>query len=165
MLALAVKIAVLSFSAGVVYSTAQSRKKAEAGLAFKREQVEVLERKVTETESAIVKTASAGEVGTLVSGVLHDLGNAVSVILLSAELSVAGEKPDKKDLERMLRGARYARGLISAALSIVRGQEYSFEEVQLKEPPKARSCLPIMPPGRRTSRWSWISRKGCRRCA
>ena len=140
-LALAVKIAVLSFSAGVVYSTAQSRKKAEAGLAFKREQVEVLEKKVTETESEIVKTASAGEVGTLVSGVLHDLGNAVSVILLSAELSIAGEKPDRKDLERMLRGARYAKGLISAALSIVRGQEYSFEAVQLKEPAESAVLL------------------------
>jgi len=133
-LALAVKIAVLTFSAGVVYTTAQSKKRAEAGLAFKREQVEVLEKKVTETESEIVKTASAGEVGTLVSGVLHDLGNAVAVIMLSAELAVSDEKPDKKDLERVLKAARYAKGLLSAALSIVRGQEYTFELVDLKEP-------------------------------
>ncbi|PJA11596.1 MAG: hypothetical protein COX65_10155 [Elusimicrobia bacterium CG_4_10_14_0_2_um_filter_56_8] len=132
-LALAVKIGVLSFSAGVVYSTSQSRKRAEAGLAFKRGQVEQLERKITETESDIVKTASTGEVGTLVSGVLHDLGNAVSVILLSAELSISGETPEKKDLERILKGARYAKGLLAAALSIVRGQEYSFETGQLKE--------------------------------
>ncbi|MDO8804854.1 MAG: HAMP domain-containing sensor histidine kinase [Elusimicrobiota bacterium] len=133
-LALAVKIGVLTFSAGVVYSTAQSRKRAEAGLAFKREQVELLEKKVTDTESEIVKTASAGEVGTLVSGVMHDLGNAVSVILLSAELAVAAEKPEKRDLERVLKGARYAKGLLAAALSIVRGQEYTFESVQLREP-------------------------------
>lgn len=140
-LSLAVKISVLVFSAGVVYSTAQSRKRAEAGLAFKRGQVEVLEKKVTETESEIVKTASAGEVGTLVSGVLHDLGNAVSVIMLSAELAVGEEKPDQKDLERILKGARYARGLLSAALSIVRGQEYTFEAVQLKEPAESAALL------------------------
>lgn len=138
---MAVKIAVLTFSSGVVYSTAQSRKRAEAGLAFKREQVELLERKVTETESEIVKTASAGEVGTLVSGVLHDLGNAVSVIMLSAELAVADEKPDKKDLQRVLKGAKYAKGLLSAALSIVRGQEYSFELVDLKEPAESAVLL------------------------
>ena len=140
-LALSVKIAVLAFSAGVVYSTAQASKRAEAGLAFKRGQVELLEKKVTETESEIVKTASAGEVGTLVSGVLHDLGNAVSVILLSAELAVANEKPDSKDLERILKGARYAKGLLSAALSIVRGQEYSFEQVPLKEPAESAALL------------------------
>ncbi|MBI4351554.1 MAG: HAMP domain-containing histidine kinase [Elusimicrobia bacterium] len=141
LLSLAVKISVLAFSAGVVYTTAQSRKRAEAGLAFKRGQVELLEKKVTETESEIVKTASAGEVGTLVSGVLHDLSNAVSVIALSAELAAADEKADKADLERILRGARFAKGLLSAALSIVRGQEYSFEPVQLKEPAESAALL------------------------
>ena len=140
-LALAVKVSVLVFSAGVVYSTAQSKKRAEAGLAFKRGQVEILEKKVTETESEIVKTASAGEVGTLVSGVLHDLGNAVSVIMLSAELVAADEKPDKKDVERILKGARYAKGLLSAALSIVRGQEYTFEPVPLKETAESAALL------------------------
>lgn len=141
LLALAVKVSVLVFSAGVVYSTAQSKKRAEAGLAFKRGQVEVLEKKVTETESEIVKTASAGEVGTLVSGVLHDLGNAVSVIILSAELVTADEKPDKKDLERILKGARYAKGLLSAALSIVRGQEYTFEPASLRETAASAALL------------------------
>ncbi|MEK7721873.1 MAG: HAMP domain-containing sensor histidine kinase [Elusimicrobiota bacterium] len=140
-LSLGVKIAVLFFSAGVVYSAAQSRKRAEAGLAFKRGQVELLEKKVTETESEIVKTASAGEVGTLASGVLHDLGNAVSVILLSAELAVADEKPDKKDLERIVKGARYAKGLLSAALSIIRGQEYTFEPAQLRDSAESAALL------------------------
>ncbi len=141
LLALAVKISVLAFSSGVVYRTAQSRKRAEAGLAFKRGQVEILEKKVTETESEIVKTASAGEVGTLVSGVLHDLGNAVTVIMLSAELVDADEKPDKKDVERIVKGARYAKGLLSAALSIVRGQEYTFEPASLRETAESAALL------------------------
>lgn len=132
-LALAVKVAVFAFSAGVVYSTAQSKKRAEAWLAFKRGQVETLEKKITESESGIVRTASAVEMGTLVSGVMHDLGNAVSVLLLSAQLAAEDEKPDKADLDRMLKAARYAKGLIAAAMSIVRGQDYVFEEVALKE--------------------------------
>ena len=52
LLSLAVKIGVLTFSAGVVYSTAQSRKKAEAGLAFKRDQVLLLEREITEARAS-----------------------------------------------------------------------------------------------------------------
>ncbi len=140
-LSLGVKIAVFAFSGGVVYTTAQSRKRAEAGLAFKRGQVESLEKKITETESEIVKTASAGEVGTLASGVMHDLGNAVSVILLSAELSISAETPDRKDIERILKGARYAKGLISAALSIVRGREYTFEKAPLKETAEGAALL------------------------
>jgi len=133
LMSLAVKVGVFSFSAGVVYNTAQSRKRAEAWLAFKRGQVESLEKKISESESAIVRTASAVEMGTLVSGVMHDLGNAVSVILLSAQLSADDETPQKSDLERIVKGARYAKGLISAAMSIVRGQDYVFEPVHLKD--------------------------------
>lgn len=133
LMSLTVKVTVFAFSAGVVYNTAQSKKRAEAWLAFKRGQVETLERKITESESGIVRTASAVEMGTLVSGVMHDLGNAVSVLLLSAQLVSEDEKPGKADLERMLKAARYAKGLIAAAMSIVRGQDYAFEEVALQE--------------------------------
>jgi len=140
-LALAIKISVITFSAGVVYNTAQSKKRAEAGLAFKRGQVDVLEHEITEKESGIVKTASAVEMGTLVSGVMHDLGNALSVVMLSAQLAVEDEKPDRKDLERILKGARYAKSLISAAMSIVRGQEYVFEPIQLREAAESAALL------------------------
>jgi len=141
-MSLAVKMGVLSFSAAVVHSTAQSRKRAEAGLAIKRGQVELLEKEVTEKEAEIVKTASAVEVGTLVSGVMHDMGNAISVILLTAEIAATSdEPPTKKDLERILKGARYSRSLIAAAMSIVRGQDYSFEAVNLRETAESASIL------------------------
>jgi len=133
LLALSVKLAVLAFSAGVVYNTSQSQKRAEAGLAFKREQVGRLEQKVTEKETQIVQTASAGEVGTLVSGVMHDLGNSVSVILLSAEIASQEDPPDKANIARILKAARFSKGMISNAMSIVRGQEYVFEQVSLAE--------------------------------
>lgn len=129
-----IKVAVLTFSAGVVYNTAQSRKRAEAGLAFKRGQVELLEKEIQEKETEIVKTASAGEVGTLAAGVLHDLGNAVSVILLTAQIAAEDEKPEKKDMERILKAAKFAKSVISNAFSIVRGQEYVFETGTVLEP-------------------------------
>lgn len=132
-LSLAVKAAVLLFSAAVVYTTAQSRKRAEAVLAFKREQVEQLERSVIEKENEIVKTASAGEMGTLVSGVLHDLGNTVSVILMSAQIAYDDEKPDRADVGRILKAARLAKGVLANAMGIVRGQEYVFEKGPLRD--------------------------------
>lgn len=140
-MSLAVKVAVFAFSAGVVYNTAQSRKRAEAGLAFKRGQVESLEKQITESESGIVRTASAVEMGTLVSGVMHDLGNAVSVIILSSQLASEDEVPRKDDIGRTLKAARYAKGLIAAAMSIVRGQDYVFEEVSLREPAENAALL------------------------
>jgi signal transduction histidine kinase len=126
-LGFAIKVAVLAFSAGVVYTTAQSRKRAEAGLAFKRIQVERLEREITEKDSELVKSATA-------AGVMHDLGNAVSVILLSAQIASEEESPDKGDLERILKAARFAKGVISNAFGLVRGQEYLFESSPLGEP-------------------------------
>ena len=140
-LALAVKLAVIAFSSAVVYNTAQSRRRAEAGLALKRGQVEALEREVLEKENEIVKTASAGEVGSLVSGVMHDMGNAVTVILMSGELAAASETPARKDLDRIVKGAHYAKGLISAAMSIVRGQEYVFGPVELAEAARSAELL------------------------
>lgn len=133
LLSLSVKVGVLALSTGVVYRTAQSHKRAEAGLAFKREQVGQLEQQITQKEGEIVKVASAGEVGTLVSGIMHDLGNSVSVILLSAEISSQEEIPDKKHLDRILKAAKFSRNMITNALSIVRGQEYVFEPVSVGE--------------------------------
>ncbi|MCM2267994.1 MAG: HAMP domain-containing histidine kinase [Elusimicrobiales bacterium] len=140
-LGFAIKVAVLSFSAGVVYSTAQSKKRAEAGLAFKRQQVGQLEKAIEQKETELVQSASAGEVGTLAAGVLHDLGNAVSVILLTAQISVEDEKPEKKDLERILKAARFAKGVISNAFAIVRGKEFVFEQAALGEPAETAVML------------------------
>jgi len=141
LLSLAVKVGVLVFSAGVVYGSAQSRKRAEAGLASKRKEVDRLAREILFKDGEIVRTASAGEVGTLVSGIMHDLGNAVSVILLSAEIASTDETPDRKDLLRILKAAKFAKGVIANAFSIVRGQEYVFEEISLKETAESAALL------------------------
>ncbi|MDA8130347.1 MAG: HAMP domain-containing sensor histidine kinase [Elusimicrobia bacterium] len=133
LLGLSAKIAVLASSSWVVFNTAQARKITEAGLAFKRAQVETLTRDIAEKETELVRTASSNEIGTLVSGVMHDLGNCVSVILLSLEIFSAEEKPSKSDLDRIVKAARFAKAMVANALGIVRGQEYLFEPVSLGE--------------------------------
>lgn len=141
LLAFSIKIAVLVFSAGIVYTTAQSKKRVEAGLAFKRGQVDLLEKRLTETNLDLVKSASAGEVGTLVSGVMHDIGNSMTVIMLSAQLLSADDETGNKDLARIMKASRFAKGMISNALSIVRGQEYVFEPVQLGDAAETAALL------------------------
>lgn len=133
LLSLSAKVGVLSFSAWVVFTTAQARRISEAGLAFKRAQVEALSREIEAKETALVKSASSSELGTLVGGVLHDLGNVISVVLLSSEIAADAENPEKADLQRILKAARLSKAMISNAMGIVRGQEYVFEPVSLAE--------------------------------
>ncbi|HAH31270.1 MAG TPA: hypothetical protein DCL44_03035 [Elusimicrobia bacterium] len=132
--ALAVKISVFILSSVVVYRAADSRKKAEAGLLAKRNEAEKLSKELSTKDMEIVNSASAGEVGNLVSGIMHDLGNSVTVILLSAQIAVEDEKPAKTDLERIVRAAGFAKSIIASALGITRGQEYVFEVIDLREP-------------------------------
>lgn len=130
---LIVKFSVFGLSAAVVYRTAASKKAAEHSVVVKRHEVERLARELSEKDIEIAMTASAGELGQLAGGVMHDLGNSVSVILLSAQLAGEDETPDKKDIERIIRAAKFAKSVISSALDITREREYVFEEGSLRE--------------------------------
>ena len=133
-MSLLVKLSVFSLSAVVVYRTADARKKAELGLLSKRKEAEVMALELLGKDTVIVRTASAGEVGQLVSGIMHDLGNLVAVILLSAQIASEDEVVDKNDLERIVKAAKFSKNMISNALNIVRGQEYVFAPGSLREP-------------------------------
>ena len=133
-MSLLVKLSVFSLSAAVVYRTAAAKKKAELGLMSKRREVEAMTRELVDKNTDIVRTASAGEVGQLVSGVMHDLGNSISVILLSAQIASEDEVVDKKDIDRIVKAAKFSRNMISNALDIARGHEYVFEPGRISEP-------------------------------
>jgi signal transduction histidine kinase len=61
--------------------------------------------------------------------------------MLSAQIASEDEKPDQKDIARIVKASRFAKGLISNAMSIVRGQEYVFELASLKEPVENAEAL------------------------
>ncbi|OGS08862.1 MAG: hypothetical protein A2270_00145 [Elusimicrobia bacterium RIFOXYA12_FULL_51_18] len=133
-MSLLVKLSVFILSAAAVYRTAEAKKKVETVLISKRREVEAMTRELITKDTELAQTASAGEVGQLVSGVMHDLGNSVSVILLSAQIACEEESVDKKDLERIIKAAQFSKNVISNALGIVRGQEYIFKPGDLREP-------------------------------
>lgn len=132
-MSLLVKLSVFTLSAAVVYRTADAKKKAEFSLMSKRREVETMARELLDKDTELVRTASAGEVGQLASGVMHDLGNSVSVILLSAQIASEDEVVDRKDLERIVKAARFSKNVIANALSIARGREYDFEPGRISE--------------------------------
>ena len=133
-LSLLVKLSVFVLSAAVVYRTAAAKKMAEFSLISKRKEVEVMSKELLDKDTEIVKTASAGEIGQLISGVMHDLGNSVAIILLSAQIAEEDEIVDKKDLERIIKAAKFSKTVISNAFDIVRGREYVFEPGTINEP-------------------------------
>ncbi len=132
-MSLLIKLSVFTLSAAVVYRTADARKKAEFSLMSKRKEVEVMTRELMDKNTDIVRTASAGEVGQLASGVMHDLGNSVSVILLSAQIASEDEVVDRKDIARIVKAARFSKNIIANALGIAQGQEYSFKPGVISE--------------------------------
>jgi len=133
-MSLLVKLSVFILSAAVVYRTAEAKKRTETVLLSKRREVEAIARELMNRDTELVKTASAGEMGQLVSGVMHDLGNSVSVILLSAQIASEDDPVDKKDIERIIKAAKFSKNVVASALSIARGQEYVFEPGGIGEP-------------------------------
>ncbi len=133
-MSLLVKLSVFILSAVVVYHTAEAKKRAELGLVTKRKEVETMTRELLNKDSELERTASAGATGQILGGVMHDLGNSISVILLSAQIAGEDEVTNKDDIERIIKAARFSKGVFSNALNMARGQEYDFVPGDLHEP-------------------------------
>ncbi|OGR81147.1 MAG: hypothetical protein A2X32_08440 [Elusimicrobia bacterium GWC2_64_44] len=129
----AVKLAIFIFSAAILYRTALSRLKSEQVLAAKNAEAERLLAELEEKRDCMVAGASANEVGTLISGVLHDLGSPLSVLMIGIELLSEGAACDKAAVGRMERAARHAMAMVDNAMAIVRGREYVFEKASFPE--------------------------------
>ncbi|KAF0124989.1 MAG: fixL [Elusimicrobia bacterium] len=128
-----VKLSIFILSAAVLYRTALSKRRADENLTVKKMEAERLAGELADSRTSLVMDASAAEVGRLISGVLHDLGNPLAVILLSAEVMSQEEERDQANVARILRAARYARAMLSNAMGIVRGREYVFEKADFRD--------------------------------
>ncbi|MDD2805285.1 MAG: HAMP domain-containing sensor histidine kinase [Elusimicrobiales bacterium] len=137
----AVKLAILVFSAAVLYRTASSRQQSEEVLAAKKAEAERLLAELEEKRECMVAGASANEVGTLISGVLHDLGSPLSVIMIGAEILAAEEAYDKDSVQRMARAARHAIEMVGNAMGIVKGREYVFAKDSFPEAARGAMLL------------------------
>ena len=115
------KFAVFVFSAFVIYRTVLARRRMEAEVAFKRCQVEKLMAAASELDSKAQLDASAAAVGRITAGLLHDIGNVVTIILLSSEIMVQDEAPSPGDAQRVRQAAMMAKSIIEGALALIKG--------------------------------------------
>jgi len=126
------KLAVFVFSAFVIYRMSLAKRRMETEVTFKRFQVEKLLAAVSEHDSKARMEASAAEVGRMTASLLHDLGNVVSIILMSAEIMVKEKTPDLKDVQRVQQAARMAKCIIDGSLALIKGDRYEFSPAPLQ---------------------------------
>ncbi len=134
MFAFFVKSSVFFFSVLVTYRAAMSRRRLETEVSFKRFQVEKLIAAASESEYKAQTDASAAEVGRMTASLLHDIGNVISIILLSAEIMVTEEKPTPEDARRVQQAAKMAKSIIDGSLALIKGARYEFRAEPLKTP-------------------------------
>ena len=134
MFSLFVKAAVFLFSAFITYRTSLARRRLETEMSFKRFQVEKLLASAAERDTKIQGDQTAAEVGRMTASLLHDIGNVLAIVLMSAEIMVRDEKPDIKDARRVEQAARMGRSIITGALALIKGARYEFRQASLKEP-------------------------------
>ena len=134
MFAFIVKCSVFLFSVFVTYRATLSRRRLETEMSFKRFQVEKLMTAAAELDSKAQTDASVIEVGRMTASLLHDIGNVVTIILLSAEMMVKDETPGIMDARRVEQAAKMAKSIINGALALIRGARYEFRTESLKEP-------------------------------
>ncbi|MEA3306975.1 MAG: HAMP domain-containing sensor histidine kinase, partial [Elusimicrobiota bacterium] len=72
----------------------------------------------------------------IISGLVHDLRNTMTVILLSTEILSQANKHSKKDIEKISRAAKFAKGMLANAMQIVRNENYEFLVADIKAPVK-----------------------------
>ena len=128
------KFAVFVFSAFVISRTALAKRGLETEVTSKRFQVERLMAAVSERDSKAQTDASAVEMGRMSASLLHDIGNVVTIILMSAEMMVKEETPDPKDARRVEQAARMAKSIINGALALLKGARYEFRQEALTSP-------------------------------
>jgi signal transduction histidine kinase len=128
------KLSLLFLGALLMKSLAAERDKVESELEGEREKLDRMSFDVANNNMETLKNADMLEMGKRTSGVIHDLGTPVTVILGSARLLLQEEVPSKTDIQRILDAALLCRNILSSAMKVAKGQEYKFEPLDLADP-------------------------------
>jgi len=86
------------------------------------------------TEAALAQSEKLAAIGTLISGVAHELNNPLQTILLTAELMTANEtsSPAKEDLRQIHEQVMRARTIITDLLTTVRPENVRRDSAPLE---------------------------------
>lgn len=114
-----------------------SDKQVEALLALSRQVVRQLDTDITQKkqlEKQFLRTQRMESIGTLASGIAHDLNNVLSPILMSVQLLLpkATDSSERRILEIVESNAKRGANLVKQVLSFARGIEGDRTVLQIK---------------------------------
>jgi len=80
----------------------------------------------------------------MTSGVVHDLGTPMSVILGSARMMMKDGTFNKGDLQRIIDAALLCKNIITNTMQVVRGEDYKFDVMDVRDPLESSAAV-VMP--------------------
>lgn len=128
---LAGKSTVLFMGAVLMNSLVAERDKVEVELSTERDKLEEMTRSTAQTTMQLMQNTNMAEMGKNTSGIIHDLGTPVSVILGSARMMDMEKKAPNEDLQRIIDAALLCKNILSNAMNMAKGQEFKIEPINI----------------------------------
>lgn len=138
---IAIKSAVLILAAAVTSYVVREKEEIESEMVQKRAALDSMAEEVVRKQLLVIASDRMAQVGKLTSGIIHDLSTPITVILGSARLMSDDEHPQKSDIQRIVNAALLCKNIVTNALNIARGQEYTFELLDIKDPLESAYAL------------------------
>jgi len=122
---------VLFMGAVLMNSLVAERDKVEVELSEERDKLEEMTRSTAQTTMQMMQNTNMAEMGKNTSGIIHDLGTPVSVILGSARMMDMEKKAPSEDLQRIIDAALLCKNILSNAMNMAKGQEFKIEPINV----------------------------------
>jgi len=132
-LVFSIKSALFMLFAGILYKVASVNRRLEQSMAEKRQRIAELTDKIIEKEYSVAEMSSFKQVGEIFSGLVHDLGNILSVILLTSEIMEKTGRMYAADIRKIINATQLAKKLLMEVKSVVKGGRYEFALFQVED--------------------------------
>lgn len=139
-----IKGSLFFIGAYLMRSMVQDKNKIALALEMERKKLDEVEENFAEQNLKAIEAANMVEVGKMTSGVVHDLGTPMSVILGSARMMMKDGTFNKGDLQRIIDAALLCKNIITNTMQVVRGEDYKFDVMDVRDPLESSAAV-VMP--------------------
>ncbi|MDD4004450.1 MAG: HAMP domain-containing sensor histidine kinase [Elusimicrobiaceae bacterium] len=138
---LAIKSSLFFVGAYLMRSMVLDKNKIATALEEERRKLDEVEENFAEQNLKSIEAANMVEVGKMTSGVVHDLGTPMSVILGSARMMMKDGTFNKADLQRIIDAALLCKNIITNTMQVVRGEDYKFDVMDIRDPLESSAAV------------------------
>ncbi len=136
-----IKLALFFVGAYLMRSMVLEKNKIAVALAEERKKLDQVEEDFAEQNLKSIESANMVEVGKMTSGVVHDLGTPMSVILGSARMMMKDGTFNKGDLQRIIDASLLCKNIITNTMQVVRGEDYKFDVMDIRDPLESSAAV------------------------